>query len=87
MKKIIVNGKYITVEEFVDMFKLADEGNVEYDFDQLGALLDADTLTKAIDSFTTSYTMRELIEKYLEIALNPIVHYYPEFPEDEGGTT
>lgn len=78
MKKIIANGKHITIEEFVELFRYGEE----YDFDTLGALLDSDTLTAAMDKLTGTYTTTELLEKYLEIALDPIVYDYPEGEEE-----
>ena len=68
MQKIILNGKQITIEEFLEIFR---EGN-EYDFDAIGSLLDSNTLDAAIDSFTESYDMFELIERYLQLADKPI---------------
>lgn len=68
MQKIILNGKQITIEEFLEIFR---EGN-EYDFDAIGSLLNSDTLDATIDSFTENYTMFELIERYLQLADKPI---------------
>ena len=73
MQKIILNGKQITIEEFLEIFR---EGE-EYDFDAIGSLLDSNTLDTAIDSFTESYDMFELIEKYLQVADKPIEFDFP----------
>lgn len=75
MQKILVNGKSTTIEDFLRLF--ADEDG-EIDFDLLGSLLDSDFLDKAIDSFTTSYDLFELIEKYVQIADKPIVYDFAE---------
>ena len=73
MQKIILNGKQITIEEFLEIFR---EGE-EYDFDAIGSLLDSNTLDATIDSFTESYDMFELIEKYLQVADKPIEFDFP----------
>lgn len=68
MQKILVNNKSTTIEDFLNIFDSEDG----YDYDNLGAVLDGDTLDKAIDSFENAYTMFELIEKYLQLAEKPI---------------
>ena len=75
MQKILVNGKSTAIEDFLRLF--VDEDG-EIDFDMLGSLLDSDSLDKAIDSFTTSYDLFELIEKYVQIADKPIVYDFIE---------
>ena len=73
MQKILINGKQSTIEELVDIFR---DGK-EYDYDALGDVLDSDTLTAAMNSFTESYDMFDLIEKYLKIADKPIDFNFP----------
>lgn len=70
MQKILIDGKSATIEELIAYFGAEDDGA---DFDGLGAVMDSDTLDKAIDSFTGAYDMFELIEKYLQLADKPIV--------------
>lgn len=71
MQRILVNGKSTAIEDFLRLFT-DEEG--EIDFDLLGSLLDSDFLDKAIDSFSSSYDMFELIERYLQCADSPIVY-------------
>ena len=68
MQKIFVNGKSTAIEDFLKLYEY--EGS--YDYDNLGAVLDSDTLDKAIDSFDKVYTTFELIERYLQLADKPI---------------
>ena len=74
MQKILVNGKPTTIEGFVNLFNIGGE----YDFDSLGAILDSDTLTAAMESFAEDYDMFELVEKYLQLAKEPIVFDIPD---------
>lgn len=68
MQKIFVNGKDTTIDELISLFRDDDDASI----DDLGAALDSDTLDKAIDSFTSSYSLSDLIEKYLQLADKPI---------------
>ena len=73
MQMIILNGKPTSIEEFLDLFR---DGN-DYDFDAIGSLLDSDALDAAMNSFTESYDMFELIERYLQFADKPIEFNFP----------
>ena len=65
MSKILLNGKEACINDLVNA--LTFEGG-EIDYDTLGAAMDSDTLDKAIDSFTGSYSIAELIDRYLSLA-------------------
>ena len=73
MQNIFINGEQVTIKELVDIFR---DGK-EYDYDALGDVLDSDTLTAAMNNFTESYDMFELVKKYLEIAEKPIDFEFP----------
>lgn len=68
MQKIFVNGKETTIEDFIKLFEYEDE----FDSDNFGACFDTDTFDKACDSFTESYSVFELTERYLLLADKPI---------------
>ncbi len=65
MSKILLNGKEACINDLVNA--LTFEGG-EIDYDTLGAAMDSDTLDKAIGSFTGSYSITELIDRYLSLA-------------------
>ena len=68
MEKIYVNDYPTTIEELIEL--LTENG--EIDFDTLGAAMDSDVLEAAMDSFGGSYTVQELIEKYISLTDKPI---------------
>lgn len=68
MQKILVNGKSTAIEDFINLFQHDDE----FDADSFGACFDGDTFDKTIDSFESSYDTFELVERYLQLASEPI---------------
>lgn len=68
MQKIFVNGQETSIDEFLQRFTFDDE----IDFDFLGAALDSRCLEVAMGSFDRSYSVKELLEKYLSISAEPI---------------
>lgn len=68
MQKIYVNGKSTSIENFISLFEFGDE----FDADNFGACFDTDTFDKAIESFEGSYDTFDLVEKYLQLASEPI---------------
>lgn len=69
MGKIIINGKDSCVNDLINVMTYDNE----VDYDSLGALLDSDTLDKAIESFTSSYSITELIDRYMQLSDKPII--------------
>ena len=68
-KKIIVNGQETSIDDMLQKLSF-DDG--EIDFDTIGAAMDSDILEAAMSSFDSSYDMKELIERYLSLADDPI---------------
>lgn len=68
IRKEDLDSQSTKIRELIDLMTV--EG--EIDFDELGAVLDSDTLEKAMDSFNKSYDLIELIERYLQFADKPI---------------
>lgn len=68
MQKIFVNGQETSIDEFLQKFSIDNE----IDFDVLGSALDSRCLEVSMESFDRSYTVRELLEKYLNIINEPL---------------
>ena len=64
----------MAIDDFLELFDTGDG----YDYDSLGAVLDSDTLDKAIESFENSYGMSELIERYLQLTNTPVEYEVTE---------
>lgn len=67
--KITLNGNDVCITELIDSLTYE---NGEIDFDTLGAATDSDILQAAMDSFDESYTIFELVERYMSLSDEPL---------------